>query len=111
MLRWEEGPLTEVDTEVTAQELKALKDTGVQGVIVPWVEDTYHSFKSSQNFNNLLKAAKDTDVNVIVDLKPGISRKWFELSEGKGDIYLNYYTWRSPKIVEGERNPPNGWVS
>lgn len=101
--RWEQGPLTEVDVATTKSELEELKVKGIQGVIVPGPTDTYASVNDSSDFIDFLKRAKESDVNVIVELKPGSSRKWFNNS-----AYQDYYIWAHSKSVDVA---PNNWVN
>lgn len=107
-LRWEQGPLTEIETSATSEDLQILKAKGVQGVIVNYPEDTYSAFNDSKKFINFLQVAKAADVNVIVSLKPGSSSKWFNNSETRSTEYVDYYIWaKSRNGIE----PPNNWVS
>ncbi|KAF2905863.1 hypothetical protein ILUMI_00304 [Ignelater luminosus] len=112
---WEEGPLTEVELETTANELKELKEQGVQGVIVTWPGDSYQMYNESSSFMTFLQRAKDTETNIIIDLKPGTSRTWFVRSEDEGDDgdFNNYYIWALPKGFNDSNNPiePNNWKS
>ncbi|GJQ78317.1 hypothetical protein Trydic_g22153 [Trypoxylus dichotomus] len=107
---WEEGPLTEVDTKITTDELKTLKSRGIKGVIADWTFDALKSLDESPDFKNLLQKAKDADVELIVGVEPGTSSLYFNDSEAKDDAYVNYYIWKSnPKGNSTE--PPNNWLT
>ncbi|KAB0790684.1 hypothetical protein PPYR_03799 [Photinus pyralis] len=111
---WEEGPLTEVDADVTEDELKQLKDSGIQGVIVTWPDDVYIPINISHKFISFLKRSNETKINVIVDLKPGTSSKWFSKAEDKENDgeFTDYYIWAQPKkSTSGEDMAPNNWKS
>lgn len=111
---WEEGPLTEVHPDITDDELKQLKEGGIQGVIVTWPEDVYTPINISNKFVSFLRRSNETKINVIVDLKPGSSYKWFskaENNENDGE-FMDYYIWAPPKKSEsGEDTVPNNWKS
>ncbi|XP_025829202.1 maltase A1 isoform X2 [Agrilus planipennis] len=112
---WEQGPLTEVKEEVTKQQLQALKDNGVQGIILSWFSflDAYSFLNQSTDYLKVVKAANELNVSVIIDLNPLSSTKWFRDSEGKDDFYTDYYIWQKPKGVNatGSPEPPNNWIS
>lgn len=92
-----------MDTSATKSELQELKASGIQGVIIPGPLDTYAPINDSTDLIDFLKRAKEADVNVIVELKPGSSKKWFD-----DFAYFDYYIWAKSKS-EGEY--PNNWVS
>lgn len=111
---WEEGPLTEVDADTTEDELKQLKDSGIQGVIITWPDDVYIPINVSHKFMSFLKRSNDTKINVIVDLNPGTSSKWFSKAEDKENDgeFTDYYIWARPKKSgSGEDMVPNNWKS
>ncbi|KAF5308625.1 hypothetical protein FQR65_LT18022 [Abscondita terminalis] len=112
---WEQGPLTELDADSTLDELKQLKQNGLQGVIVSWPEDVFTSLDVSPKFLTFLERAKNSEMNVIVDLKIGSSSKWFSEAENEDDDgkYVDYYIWAPPKGSEenGTVTPPNNWKS
>lgn len=109
IFRWEEGPLTEVNSLVTIDELKTLKSRGVKGVIADWPLDTYEGLEKSPNFKQLLQNIKDVGIDVIVDLEPGTSSIFFSDSEAKSDAYVNYYIWQN-NAKGNSTDPPNNWV-
>lgn len=37
--------------------------------------------------------------------------EWFKKSASRTPGFENHYTWANGKIVEGERQPPNNWIS
>ncbi|KAK4884377.1 hypothetical protein RN001_000648 [Aquatica leii] len=109
---WEQGPLTELEADATTDELKQLKENGLQGVIVSWPEDVYVPVNESTKFLTFLQRAKDAEINVIVDLKIGSSSKWFSRAENEEE-YEDFYIWGAPKPADdnGRPMPPNNWKS
>lgn len=109
---WEEGPLIELEKYLTCEELSEIKEDGIQGVIVAWPEDAYISYNYTHQYISFLERTLNTKVNVIVDLKPGVSTKWFELSQNN-DSYMDYYIWAPPSGFNGSGAPlePNNWKS
>ncbi|KRT85530.1 hypothetical protein AMK59_1880, partial [Oryctes borbonicus] len=107
---WEEGPLTEVNTKITTDELKTLKSRGINGVIADWTLDALKTLDDSADFKSLLQKAKDADIDLIVGIEPGTSSLYFNDSEAKDDTYVNYYIWQNnPKGNSTE--PPNNWLT
>lgn len=109
--RWQQGPLTEIDSANNLEQLKLL-DKHIKGVIVTLKEDAYTKISESHDIIKLLRQAKDLQIKMIIDLDPTTSDMWFE--DSTNDItgnYSQYYIWRKPKENNGEKQPPNNWVS
>lgn len=101
--------MTEVELSASSDELKAIKEKGIQGIIVTWTGDAYYALNNSSAFIDFLKIANATDINVILDLKPGTSTKWLNESQARADPYSDYYIWAKSKSGD-ESIPPNNWV-
>lgn len=94
--------------------MQQLKDKGIQGVIITWPNDAYKPVAEMDSFVGLLESGKNVDINVIVDLKPGVSSTWFDQSEKEGEegVYSDYYIWGPAAYnSSGALIEPNNWVS
>ncbi|KAI4469053.1 alpha-amylase family member [Holotrichia oblita] len=107
---WEEGPLTEVNALITADELKTLKSRGFKGVIADWPLDSLQTVDDSPDFQSLLKKAKDAGIEIIVGIEPGTSTLHLNDSEAKDDAYVNYYIWRN-HAKGNTTESPNNWLT
>ncbi|XP_019873780.1 uncharacterized protein LOC109601911 [Aethina tumida] len=109
---WEQGPLTEVPSDINLETLKSEKLAGFKGFILPWTEDTYsNTISDTHQIVKLLQAAKANDTKIIVEVDPSTSQSWFEQSESKDPVFDNYYIWKKPKdgSAEDKPEPPNNW--
>ncbi|XP_058808066.1 alpha-glucosidase-like [Phymastichus coffea] len=71
-------------------------------------------YGSMQDFENLLEEAHNRSLKVILDFVPNHSsdkHEWFQKSIKKIDPYTDYYIWHEGNFENGERKPPNNWVS
>ena len=71
-------------------------------------------YGTMEDFENLLQEAHKLNLKVIMDFVPNHSsdkHEWFEKSVKKIEPYTDYFIWHEGKIVDGERQPPNNWVS
>lgn len=53
-------------------------------------------------------------LKVLLDFVPNHTsdeHEWFQKSVKRIEPYTDYYVWKNPKIVNGQRQPPNNWVS
>lgn len=94
--------MTEVDALVTKEEFDDLKAKGFKGVIVQIFSDPYVALNDSTQLVKFINLAKEENVNVILELKPGSTKKWFNK-----DAYNDYYIWARSK---SEGQYPNNWV-
>lgn len=108
MFRWEQGPLTEVQVDLSEEKLTEIKLAGIQGVIVDYDStDAYNILKNdSDKFALFMEKANKSDINVIVSLNPVTSRYYFEDFEKKYDNVSDYYIWHT-KNAKGE--VPTNW--
>lgn len=106
-LRWQQGPLTEINANFDPEELKSL-DKGIKGIIINLQEDAYFKPDESQNIIKLIRQAKDLQIKTIIDLDPSTSELWF--TETDGGNHSEYYIWRPPKQINELLEPPNNWV-
>lgn len=107
-LRWQQGPLTEIFTDVKPDRLKLL-DKGIKGIILILKEDAYKKIDDSHNVIKLIKQSTNLQIKTIIDLDPTTSEVWFADSENVGN-YSEYYIWKKPNVRDGFRQPPNNWV-
>ncbi|CAH0550391.1 unnamed protein product [Brassicogethes aeneus] len=105
---WEVGPLVEVPSDVTLDQLKSPKYADFKGFIQAWNEDAYAAVDDSHQIMKLLKGAKENTTNVVLVLDPSTSSVWFDNSEQKHPIFDDYYIWRDGKH---DKEPPNNWKS
>lgn len=66
------------------------------------------------DLDNLVKAARERDQHLILELDPNHSsmkHSWFEQSVNNKNPYTDYYIWADGQTTsDGERHPPNNWV-
>ena len=71
-------------------------------------------FGNMEDFENLLKGAKEKGLRIIMDFVPNHTSKkhpWFEESKSsKADPKRDWYIWRDG-IGEKKTEPPNNWLS
>ena len=72
-------------------------------------------FGTLKDFQDLLQAAHDRDLKVLLDFVPNHSsdeHEWFKKSVAKEEPYTDYYVWLDPKGIDfnGDPIPPNNWV-
>ncbi|CRL00644.1 CLUMA_CG013904, isoform A [Clunio marinus] len=66
------------------------------------------------DFDNLMAKAKELGINLLLDFIPNHTsdqHDWFIRSVNNESDYMNYYVWREPQIVDGQRTVPNNWRS
>ncbi|KAL1449505.1 hypothetical protein WDU94_002007 [Cyamophila willieti] len=71
-------------------------------------------FGTITDFNNLLAEAKAKKIKLVLDFVPNHSSNehiWFQRSVEKIQPYADYYIWKDAKVINGERHPPNNWLS
>ncbi|KAK9308580.1 hypothetical protein QLX08_001445 [Tetragonisca angustula] len=71
-------------------------------------------FGTMKDFEDLLKAAHDRNLSVILDFVPNHTsnqHEWFKKSVQGIPPYDNYYVWHPGRMENGTRKPPNNWVS
>lgn len=67
-----------------------------------------------EDFDALIARANELDVKIILDFVPNHTsdlHEWFLKSEAGDPNYKDFYVWHPGRIVNGERKPPNNWVS
>ncbi|XP_044747101.1 neutral and basic amino acid transport protein rBAT isoform X2 [Coccinella septempunctata] len=109
---WEEGPLAEIKADISPDNLKELKDSGIKALIVEWSDDIYDKINDSHRVISLMEKGKELDLPIILDFEASMSNIWFENSENGGE-YSDYYIWKeSDKVnASGAPIPPNNWIS
>nr|WEY18728.1 maltase A3-like protein [Bactericera cockerelli] len=71
-------------------------------------------FGTITDFNNLLAECKAKGIKLIMDFVPNHTsdeHQWFVRSVDNIQPYSDYYIWRNAKTVNGQRQPPNNWLS
>ncbi|KAF7273921.1 hypothetical protein GWI33_013382 [Rhynchophorus ferrugineus] len=116
------------DLQGITQKLSYLRDTGINAI---WLSPIYKSpqidngydisdyrdideiYGSLEDLRNLVDEAHKLGLKVILDYVPNHTsdqHEWFQASLNKQPGYEDYYVWKDPVIVDGQRNPPNNWV-
>lgn len=71
-------------------------------------------FGTMKDFEDLLNAAHDKNLLVLMDFVPNHTsnqHEWFQKSVQGISPYDNYYVWHPGRIENGTRKVPNNWVS
>ncbi|XP_059617629.1 maltase 2-like [Phlebotomus argentipes] len=71
-------------------------------------------YGTMEDFLQLLHEARRLNIRLILDFVPNHTsdlHEWFVKSEDNDPEYRDYYVWRDAKIVDGNREPPNNWLS
>ena len=110
--------------------LNHLKDIGAETI---WISPMYKSpmvdfgydisdfvdidpiFGTMLDFQDLVQAAHEMDIKIVMDFVPNHSsdqHEWFKKSVAKEDPFTDYYIWRDPSGYDENGNPlpPNNWV-
>ncbi|XP_043493925.1 maltase A3-like [Polistes fuscatus] len=120
----------EGDLKGIINKLDYIKELGVETI---WLNPIYESplvdsgydvsdhkyinplFGNVEDFDTLVEKAHNLGLKVILDIIPNhssIKHPWFYLSVNNRDGYDDYYIWSDgKKDEEGNRIPPNNWVS
>ncbi|KAK1128208.1 hypothetical protein K0M31_002679 [Melipona bicolor] len=72
------------------------------------------TFGTLKDFEDLVKAAHDRNLSLILDFVPNHTsdkHEWFQKSLQGIPPYDNYYVWHPGRVENGTRKPPNNWVS
>ncbi|XP_078413315.1 amino acid transporter heavy chain SLC3A1 [Cetorhinus maximus] len=71
-------------------------------------------FGTMEEFDNLLEAAHNKGLKLIMDFIPnhtGNKHRWFQLSRNRTGKYTDYYVWVNCKHAMNKTTNPNNWVS
>ncbi len=67
------------------------------------------------DFDRLVAEARKRNIGIIMDLvlnHTSDKDPWFEQSaSSRTNPKADWYMWRDPKMVDGQRQPPNNWIS
>jgi len=118
------------DIQGVISTLDYLKDLGVDYM---WLSPMYDSpqddmgydirnyeevdarYGTLEDMDALIKGLHDRGMRIILDLvvnHTSNQHRWFQQSaQSRDNEYSDYYIWRDPKIVDGQRQPPNNWGS
>jgi alpha-glucosidase len=71
-------------------------------------------YGTSEDFDKLVEKCKQLGIRLILDFVPNHSsneNEWFYKSERREAGFENFYVWHPGKIENGQRVPPNNWIS
>tara|TARA_B100001989_G_scaffold245745_1_gene215819 strand:- start:2951 stop:4570 length:1620 start_codon:yes stop_codon:yes gene_type:complete len=72
-------------------------------------------FGTLADFDELLIKSHELGIKIIIDLvlsHTSDQHPWFlQSTQDKNNDKADWYVWADPKIVDGEKCPPNNWVS
>lgn len=74
----------------------------------------HYEFGTMTDYEEMIAKADSLGIRIMLDFVPNHSsdkHEWFEKSVRREQPYDEYYTWADPVMVEGQRQPPNNWVS
>ncbi|EHY60661.1 Alpha-glucosidase [Exophiala dermatitidis] len=78
-------------------------------------EAVYPAYGTLADMDRLIKECHDQGMRLILDLvvnHTSDQHMWFlESRKDRTNHYANWYIWRDPKIIDGQRHPPNNWRS
>ncbi|KAF7273922.1 hypothetical protein GWI33_013383 [Rhynchophorus ferrugineus] len=117
------------DLQGIIQKLDHIQDAGIDAI---WLSPIYKSpqvdngydisdyrdideiYGTLDDLKELLKEAHARGIKVILDYVPNHTsdkHAWFQASLNKQEGYEDFYVWKDPVFVDGERQPPNNWLS
>ena len=118
------------DLNGITQRLDYLKELGVDAV---WLSPVYPSpqadfgydisdyknidpqYGTLADFDRLIAEANKRHIRILMDMvmnHTSDEHKWFQQSRSsRTNPYRDWYMWRDPKMVDGQREPPNNWIS
>ncbi|KAL2718409.1 maltase A2 isoform X1 [Vespula squamosa] len=132
---WEESPIVQLQfSDSPTKDLKGfkslldeLKEQHIKAICLPSImkgsleghTDNFIELDPQvgdvNDLENLVKAAKERDQHLILELDPNHSsmkHSWFEQSVNNKDPYTDYYIWADGKTTsDGRKQPPNNWLS
>lgn len=132
---WEKSPIVQLDpVETSTNDLKGvqslldtLKEQNVDAISLASIvkessiggtedfKDIKPTLGTTSDLEALVKAAKDREQYIILELDPGhtsTEHPWFKRSVQKEDPYTSYYVWADGKATsDGRRSPPTNWLS
>ncbi|XP_033216540.1 neutral and basic amino acid transport protein rBAT isoform X2 [Belonocnema kinseyi] len=131
---WQESPIVQLDgSETPSGNLKGLetlldtiKEQGIKTIsLASMVESSkdghpinFRGIKSNlgtlTDLEAFIKAANSRGQHVVLELDPNhssVEHPWFKSSVNREGNFTNYYVWADPKIENGEKRPPNNWLS
>ncbi|XP_055540589.1 alpha-glucosidase-like [Wyeomyia smithii] len=76
--------------------------------------DINPEYGTLENFKELVEEAHNHGIKVLLDFIPNHSsdkHEWFNKSVARDPEYDEFYTWHPGKVVDGEHQPPNNWIS
>ncbi|XP_076234628.1 CD98 heavy chain [Calliopsis andreniformis] len=132
---WEKSPIVQLDpVETSSHDLKgveslldSLKEQNIEAISLASIvkesptggvidfKDIKPELGTITDLENLIKAAKDRNQHIILELDPShtsTEHPWFKNSVEEVKPFTSYYVWADGKTTsDGKRNPPNNWLS
>jgi len=76
-------------------------------------EDVHPPYGTLADMDRLIAGMKERNMKLLMDLvinHTSNQHKWFlESKSNRSNSKADWYHWRAPKYVNGERQPPNNW--
>ncbi|EXJ90808.1 hypothetical protein A1O1_03913 [Capronia coronata CBS 617.96] len=76
-------------------------------------EDVYPAYGTLADVDRLVKECRGRGMKLILDLvvnHTSDQHAWFvESRKDRTNKYADWYIWRDPEIIDGQRHPPNNW--
>lgn len=105
-----------VETGITAIWLSPIYSSPMVdfGYDISDYRDIYPDYGTLDDFDELIATANQLGIKVILDFVPNHSsdkHEWFKKSAARVSGYEDFYVWEDGTEENGERKPPNNWVS
>ena len=76
-------------------------------------EDVHPDYGTLQDMEKLIEECHSRNMKLILDLvvnHTSDQHAWFKESrKSRDNEYSDWYIWKDPKMINGERHPPNNW--
>lgn len=76
-------------------------------------EAIYPPYGTMEDMDNLIKGLHSRGIRILLDLvinHTSSQHAWFKESrKSRDNAYSDYYIWRDPRYINGERCPPTNW--
>lgn len=78
-------------------------------------ENVHEAYGTLEDMQNLIDGCHSRGIKIILDLvinHTSSEHAWFQESQrDRHNAKADWYIWRDPKYINGQRHPPNNWAS